>query len=257
MDETEYRLRELQGAAEQSGRLPSAAELRRRGDRRRTAQRARLAVGTFAVVAVIAGGVTAWIGPDDDLGRAVPAGPATTSTAAPRPTGDGTPTPTSSTSGSAVKVPSKTDALTRDGNEQFWIWAAGDGSRMLTYGPESGLLDLTKADREETWHGYSGQMLLIPIPGTDDVWEMADPSSDADLMCVTVGEADFRTEICDDSDVKQQFRVVRSDDGATYSLSSVSRERSGSMYVTADGDSLTWSGTENDSTAWIFEAAGD
>ncbi|GAA3632472.1 hypothetical protein GCM10022223_58350 [Kineosporia mesophila] len=257
VDEVEQRLRDLDGLAQSSGQLPSPGELRRRGDRKRRAQRTRLAVGTFAVVALIAGGVTAWVSQESTRTRIVPAAPATSSPVNPTPTGtdasSSTPTPSS---GSTVKIPTRTDRLSpAKGNTQYWIWAAntGPGSRMLTYGPKTEKLDLTKSNRKETWISYSGQMLLIPVPGTKDVWEMGDPTSEPDLICVTNGEVDFRQEICDDDDEKQHFRMTLSDDGTTYAISSVVSESTMTAYLAANGRSLTWSNTENDSTAWIFE----
>ncbi|GLY31094.1 hypothetical protein [Kineosporia sp. NBRC 101731] len=255
VDEVEQRRRDLDGVAQSSG------ELRGRGDRKRRAQRTRLAVGTFAVVALIAGGVTAWVSQGNTRAQIVPAVPAVSSPITPTPTGTDTSSSTPApSSGSTVKIPARTDRLSAaKGNAQYWIWAAntGPGSRMLSYGPKTSELDLTTSNRKETWIGYSGQMLLIPVPGTKSVWEMADPSSDADLMCVTNGEADFRQEICDDDDEKQHFRMTLSDDGTTYTISSVVSESTMTAYLAANGRSLTWSNTENDSTAWIFEEKTD
>ncbi|MBT0767374.1 hypothetical protein KIH74_00475 [Kineosporia sp. J2-2] len=230
-------------------------EQHRQDDRRHTIHRAGFAVATFVVVAVFAGGLTALLSDGDDRDGITPS-----------PTLEDSPTtsPTAATAGT-TDVPTKTAVLSRKKSQNYWIWAPAesDGDRLLTWAydsaSESSDLDLSRSTTEpdDDVLGYRGQMLLIPVAGTPDVWLLESPpdSEEADENCVTLGEGGFRLEICDEDDEKQQFVMTLQPDGKTYSIYSKGREasRATARYLDADGREITWSDAEYETTTFVME----
>jgi hypothetical protein len=100
-DDLDDRLRDLVSVAGGQGRLPSATELRRRGDRRRRGRQ--IAVAALVLV-VISGGYTVGTSPFDQGGG--PAGPPTVSIAP-------SPSPTVMSESDEVKQQKKAAAETK------------------------------------------------------------------------------------------------------------------------------------------------
>lgn len=242
MDELEYRLRDLDGVAAPEGRLPSAGQLRHRGDRKRRRQRARLAVATFAVVAVIAGGVTAWLSDPGSHTTGTPAAPVT-----PVP-GVTSPSPTASP---IQDVPSqKSDTLNQTDGGQYWIWAPPTtaGKRMLTVSLNDGSLSLSRSGKKAGDLGFRGELALTPVGRNQYSITNLYLSEEADAYCVTVVEAGFDLEVCDPGDAKQAFTMTKVDGG--YTIGSGTR----GQYLMADGRDITWTDSAEKATVFAMEA---
>ena len=243
MDELEYRLRDLDGVTEQVGRLPSADELRRRGDRKRRRQRARLAVATFAVVAVIAGGVTAWLSDSGSHTTGTPTSPAT-------------PVPgvtSSSPTASPIEedLPNqKSDTLNQTDGGQYWIWAPPTtaGKRMLTVSLDDGSLNLSRSSKKSGDLGFRGELGLSPVGKNQYSITNLYLSEEADAYCSTVVEAGYDLEVCDPGDAKQAFTMTKVDGG--YTIASETR----GQYLMAEGRDLVWTNSSRKATVFAMEA---
>jgi hypothetical protein len=259
MDEMEYRLRDLDVVADHAGRLPSAAELRRRGERKRTAARARLAVATFAVVALVAGGVTAFLGTSQSPTTGTPAGPPAPVTAAPSPSTtapETTQAPETPETSTADEVLPNVDSATlnHETGGSYWIWApptAADGKRQLTItGEELDLSRKNKKQPEGEWLPFYGQLDLIPVTGSESDYQITNMlnSEEANAYCVTAVEAAFNLEVCDEGDAKQAFTMTEAEGGYT-----ISAQTQDGAYLMAEGRSITWTQKQSEATVFAME----
>ncbi|GAB3265412.1 hypothetical protein [Kineosporia babensis] len=253
MDEVEYRMRDLDAIADHAGRLPSAAELRRRGERKRTTRRIGLGVATFGVVALVAGGATTVLHDSSNSLSGTPSG--TTAPLDPEPTASSS-TPSDAPS-SAAAAP-KTDQLSEAA--QYWIWAPplSDGKRMLNNDWQDRTFDLERSSKDLDPGGgpnWRGQWLLQPVEGSSGQWQIVDlVSSEADTICMTVLEGGIAGEACDPDDEKQAFQLELTADEQAYSIYSVSRK----AYLVPGSDrTVEWSDSADGAGVWSFEQSTD
>ncbi|TDC65249.1 hypothetical protein E1258_06105 [Micromonospora sp. KC207] len=214
-------LRALAGQGGQ-GRIPSAADVRRRGDARRRRRRAAsVSLAALAVVALGAGVALARVGGTPHTIPVDPAGPTSGLVASPGPTRPspgltgGTSNPPTGSSSPSAGPPSGDPLLS--------------GLRQVTVvrvAASAGGLSLLDDGRLAEVDGDEGRQLFVFAPQGPDTYQIrtAEPGADLTDTCWEVrssGSQPLRVEAapCAQNEPRQQFTVVR-DGGSAYAISS-------------------------------------
>ncbi len=122
---------------------------------------------------------------------------------------------------------------------------------MLTVETD-GTLSLSRSNKaadKDDWLNFRGELALLPVGWNQYQIMSVRDSEEADAFCVTVLQAGFALEACDDGDEKQAFAVVEAKGGYTFEYQEESR------YLMADGREITWTDSRDEATVFALEGA--
>ncbi len=244
--------RDLAAEGASASRMPSAGQLRRRGEQLRRRRQAMIATGSLALVVAVTGGVFAGTEAIRAAPSGVPAGPsAGTPSSVPATSSPATPSPDPAASAGPVTNP---PGVRLSGQIQnVWVWAppAADGRRLLSVNATGGLDLKRSSTKQSTGSLFHHELTLVPAgttsenkdPGQYQIMSPED-SEEINAYCVSAGGASgFELKVCRKSAVEQRFTLARVKGGYTI----FSQYWSG--WLIAAGRTVDWSA---DQAATVF-----